>query len=231
MTVISDSEVVDDVPALLADWLHVVSDAGAKALVILGPSVTTEGGTREVLATYSDGPMESLLAGAYSLAASSDFLHWEGPLVVWQNVVWGSEGNSQETNNPSSSWRDHFRSEGLVSFVRVAMELPGNRAFEIYTFTNQQIRSRAEAAAFVLATLGAWPEVRRQLVTARLKLAPHQLLALRLIVAGHSARSMAEHMGITERTANYHVITLADKFCTKGRSALPVRAAWLGLLD
>lgn len=231
MTVTSDSELLDDVPALLADWLHGVSDSGAKALVILGPSVTTEGGTREVLATYSDGPMDSLLAGAYALAASSDFLHWEGPLVVWQSVVWGADGADAAFAKGSPGWRDHFRGEGLVSFVRVAMELPGGRAFEVYTLSTQQIRSRSEAGPFVLATMGAWPEVRRQLTTVRMKLGRREVQALRLVISGHSARSIGEKMGITERTANYFVNALADKFCTKGRSALPVRAAWLGLLD
>lgn len=228
MTVTSDSDPQDDIPALLSDWLHVVSDAGAKALVILGPSVTVESGTREVLAAYGNGPMNSLRAGAHALACSNDFLQWDGPLVAWQDVVWGLEGTSQAA---IKGWRDHFRDDGLISFVRVAMELPGHRAFEVYTLCAQPIRTRVEAASIVLATMGAWPEVRRQLVTSRLKLGAREVEALRLVVAGHSARSIAEHMRITERTATFHVLSLADKFRAKGRASLPMRAAWLGLLD
>lgn len=231
MTVTSDSEVLDGVPALLTDWLHVVTDTGATALVVLGPCVTDDGGTREVIVTHSSRGMRSLLAGATSLAASHDFLNWEGPLVVWQNVVRGSVDAPDDFGAGPMSWRDHFYGDGLVSFVRVALELPGGKCFEIYTLTDQPIRTRFEAAPYVLATMGAWPEVRRQLVPSRLRLSTREAEALRLILGGHSAPTIAAMMGITERTAKYYVNILAEKFCTKGRYFLPMRAAWLGLLD
>lgn len=231
MTVTSDSEVLDGVPALLTDWLHVVTDAGACALVILGPSVTDDAGKREVIVSQATRPMGSLLAGALALAASNDFLAWDGPLVVWQSIVRGAASAHEDGDAGPLSWRSHFFDDGLVSFVRVAMELPGGKCFEIYTLTDQPIRNRAEAAPYVLAAMGSWPDVRRKLVASRLKLSNREAEALRLVLAGHSAPTIADMMGITERTAKYYVNTLAEKFRTKGRYFLPMRAAWLGLLD
>lgn len=231
MTVTSDSEVLDDAQALLSDWLHVVREAGARALVILGPCVTHDEGQREVIATSCNATMDSLLAGALALASSGDFLHWEGPLVAWQDLVRGQSDPPTEPGSGTIGWRDHFRSDGIISFVRVALELPGNRFFEIYTLLDRPLRTRTDAAPHVLAALGSWPDVRRQLVSSRLALSSRETAALRLVAAGHSSRTIAELMGITERTANYFVAVLTEKFRTKGRNTLPMRAAWLGLLD
>lgn len=225
MTVTFDSEWLEDVPAMLGDWLSSIADSGAKAIVILGPSVTDEIGRREVLATCSTEPMDLLSHAARVLSESADFTDW--PLVSWQDIL---RGESDEGLN-AQGWRAFLRNHGLISFVRVAMELPGGKAFEIYTFCAHPIRNRSEAAAFVWATMGAWPDVRRALALTRLKISDREMECLKCVVAGMSAKSIAETMGIKERTATYFVNSLADKFITTGRSTLPRKAAWLGVLD
>lgn len=225
MTVTSDSEWLDDVPAMLGDWLTSIAESGAKAIVILGPSVTDEWGRREVLATHSCEPMDLLHRAARELADSGDFTEW--PLVSWQDLARGDAAEGVV----ATGWRAFLREHGLISYVRVAMELPGNKAFEVFTFCARPIRNRNEAAAFVWATMGAWPDMRRALALTRLKLSAREMECLRCIGAGMSAKSIAEAIGITERTAIYYVNTLAEKFVTKGRSTLPRKAAWLGMLD
>lgn len=226
MTVSSDSEWLEDIPALLGDWLASIVDAGAKALIILGPSVIDPDGRREVLATYATESLDLLHRASLALAASTDFTEW--PLVSWQDLN-RSEGTGLVSNG--AGWRELLHADGLVSCVRVAMELPGNKAFEIFTLCSQPIRSRSEAAAVVWATMGAWPDVRRALSLSRIKLSVRERECLRCLVAGMSARGIAEAMDTSERTATYFVNSLAEKFATKGRSTLPQKAVWLGMLD
>ena len=122
-------------------------------------------------------------------------------------------------------------SSGLSSFVRVAMELPGQRCFEIYTFTEMAVTNRSEAACIAWACIGMWPRIRRALIAQRLRLSPRELQCLWHVCAGLSAKEIAEKMDVTERTASYFITQLATKFGTAGRSSLPQRAAWLGFFD
>lgn len=203
--------------------LDALSDSQADSVVILGPSVTSDEGTREVLASHSKTRGENVSLAAERLAASGDFLAWDGPLVAWQQLT--------SASLLRDDWRSAFADCGLVSFVRVSMELSGNRFFEIYTFTESLIANRQEAASLAWATMGNWPRIRRALAAQRLKLSPRELECLWYVCGGHTARVIGEKMSITERTASFFISSLAAKFGTSGRTALPQRASWLGLFD
>lgn len=203
--------------------LDALSDSHAGAVVILGPSVTSDEGDRELLAAYSRTHNTNLRGAADRLAASRDFLAWDGPLVAWQQLTSASLGHDD--------WRNAFAECGLFSFVRVAMEVSGNRFFEVYTFTESLIANRQEAASLAWATMGNWPRIRRALATQRLKLSPRELECLWYVCGGHTAKAIGEKMSITERTATFFISSLASKFGTSGRTALPQRASWLGLFD
>lgn len=225
MTVISDSDLDEGVPELLSSWLTTVADAGARAIVILGPSVKDAEGKREVLVCQPVVPLDTLHLAVAELASSDDFAQW--PLVSWQNFT----PRGDETLDGRRGWREMMMGDGIHSYVRVALELPGNKAFEIFTLCNRSIQSRADAGVIAWAAMGAWPAVRKALAKKRLKLSTKEQECLQYVCAGLSARSIAERMGTMERNAVYFVNKLTEKFDTKGRLSLPTKAAWLGLLD
>lgn len=156
------------------------------------------------------------------LADSTEFMSQDWPPVAWQQLT------SAES---SVQWRSMLSSSGLASLVRVAMELPGQRCFEIYTFTESPVASRSDAAGVAWACMGMWPRIRRALAAQRLRLSPRELQCLWHVCAGLSAKEIGDAMNVTERTASYFITQLGAKFGTAGRSALPLRAAWLGFLD
>lgn len=225
MTVISDSDLDEGVPELLSNWLTSVADAGARAIVVLGPSVQDAEGSREVLVCQPVEPLDTLHLAAAELANSDDFAEW--PLVSWQNLLHRGE----DAQGAARGWRDLMMGDGIHSYVRVALELPGKKAFEIFTFCNRAIQSRADASSIAWAAMGAWPDVRKALAMKRLKLNSKELECLQYVCAGMSSRTIAEKMGTAERNAVYYVNKLTEKFDTKGRLTLPQKAAWLGLLD
>jgi len=212
----------EDIGTLLSEMLDALSDAKADAVVVLGPSVTSDEGEREVLAYHSRTRSSEVAYASGVLAGSDDFLSWDGPLVGWQQLT---------ATNAQSTWRQVLAEAGLDSFVRVAMELSGNRFFEIYTFTEAPIPSRAEAASLAWATMGNWPRIRRALASQRLKLSPRELECLWYVCGGYTSKAIGDKMNVTERTATFFITSLATKFGTSGRSALPQRASWLGLFD
>lgn len=213
---------LDDINTLLADMLDALSDAHADAVSIMGPSVRSDNGEREVLAAFSHSRSTLIPFASELLAQSNDFLAWDGPLVAWQQLT---------TSMEADGWRKEFSDSGLVSFVRVAIELSGNRFFEIYIFTETIISNRADAATLAWAIMGNWPRIRRALAAQRLKLSPRELECLWYVCGGYTAREIGSKMLITERTATFFINSLSLKFGIKGKNALPQRASWLGLFD
>lgn len=212
----------EHVETVLGQLLEALADAKATAIIILGPSVTSNEGTREVLAVHTTNEPNAVTSAATALASSDDFLAWDGPLVAWQDLAaWSA----------TSAWRERLSSSGWKSFVRVAMELSGNRFFEVYTFTEKAITNRVEAALLAWATSSVWPRIRRALAARRLKLSPREIECLGYVCYGLTSREISEKMNVTERTATHFITALSTKFCTSGRSALPQRASWLGLLE
>ena len=108
----------ENVITLLDDLLDALADTRAVSVAILGPCVTREDGGREVLASHSRTRPDVTEAASNLLADSTDFLSWDWPPVAWQQLA---------SAEPSVLWRSMLSSSGLSSFVRVAMELPGQR--------------------------------------------------------------------------------------------------------
>ena len=209
---------------MLDDLLDALSEEHVQAIIILGPELRTDVGRREVLAAHSRGNSDVVARAAALLAGSTDFESWDGPLVAWQQL-------SSANLDASSGWRGLLLEQGLTSFVRVAMELQGDRHFEFYTLTTARIASRAEAATLAWAAMGSWPPIRRAIAARRLNLSRRELECLSHLCSGLSAAEVAAKMSITERTVTHHISSLARKFGTNGRSALPQLAAWLGAFE
>lgn len=224
--VISDSPLEDgeDVRTLLEDLLDALSEEHVKAVIILGPELRADGGRREVLASHTRNNDKLVASAAAVLASSTDFECWDGPLVAFQQL-------SVSVTEGASGWRTMLLDQGLTSFVRVAMELQGNRFFEFYTFTNARIATRAEASTLAWASMGAWPRIRRAIAAKRLSLSKRELECLHYLCTGLTAAEVAMRMSITERTVTHYISCLARKFGTNGRSALPQLAAWLGKFE
>lgn len=212
----------EDVITLLDDLLTALADIQADGIVILGPGVTDVEGAREVLICHSHARQELTEVASSLLASSPDFLSSDWPLMAWQHLA---------SADPSVHWRSLLASAGLSSLVRVAIELPGQRWFEIYTFTELPVTTRVEAAVVAWACMAMWPRIRRALAARRLRLSPREIQCLWHVCAGLSAKEICKKMDVTERTASYFITQLAAKFGTTGRAALPQRAAWLGLFD
>lgn len=210
--------------SLLQDLVLALADEHVHGVIILGPELKVESGRREVLATHSLSGKLPLRQAADLLVTSSEFERWDGPLVAWQQLT-------SKPHDGSGDWRNLLIQAGLVSFVRVAMELQGNRFFEVYTFTNAPITSRKDAATLAWAMMGSWPSIRRAIATQRLSLGKRELECLHHLCAGLSAAEVSARMQITERTVTHHISSLARKFGTNGRSALPQLAAWLGSFE
>lgn len=213
---------VESLDLLMNEFLDALSDAHAAAIIVLGPSVTSEDGTRKVLAIHARDGIKDLGYSAELLASCGEFLSWDGPLVAWQDV---------HLADFESDWRHYISSAGLASFVRVAFELSGNRFFEFYTFTKVKIQSRSQAALIAWAIYGSWPRIRRAIMTRRLRLSPRELEVLFHLCVGLTSKEIGTKIQITERTVNHFIGSLSEKFCVSGRSALPQRAFWLGFLD
>ena len=228
MTVSFDSTTAEELDDVLVDWVSALSDHGHRSVFVCGPSPIEDDGRRELLACKASTSFEHLHAATQAFVGSSAYVGWNGPLVAWHSL------DRSTPTAQNERWRDLLREDGLRGLVRVAFELPGAKAFEIFTATTHELRNRADAMPIAWASMASWPDARR-LISARrctdLKLNANEVRCLKLIMEGHSAKTIAEAMATSERTANYFVGSLSDKLRTKGRNALPIRGAWLGLLD
>ncbi|NJM44291.1 MAG: hypothetical protein HC858_10550 [Brachymonas sp.] len=148
-----DSVILD---GLFADWMVALQSEAVEAVIVLGPDLRQHEAKRSALAVHP--PRLSTMAQA--LAESDEFSdQWsisDSPLVVWQDISRGSY-------SALSRWRLLALSHGLQSMVRVAFQMPRDKAMECYLMTPRALHHKNDATALVWSILNIWPRVRRSM--------------------------------------------------------------------
>jgi LuxR family transcriptional regulator, quorum-sensing system regulator SolR len=136
----------DELDEMFADWLWALKEFSVMGIVVLAPVIFSEKKLRHAIAVYPP----RLLDAAKQLADSQDFCDtWSAsrsPLVVWQTL-------SSSDRADAANWRNLWRSFGCQSFVRVAFEVPDQRAFECYLFSSDNWQARSEPSMVAWSAL------------------------------------------------------------------------------
>lgn len=216
----SDSTALDP---LLADWLLGLRSQSVEAVIILGPQWLDSGATRRVVAVYPPVLRVAAEALAQSDAFGPAWTASGAPLVAWQHLAKSAfdEGNR---------WRRLCLGHGFQSLVRVEFGLPGGRAFECFLFSSCAFHDRTDAVGVVWSVMNIWPQLRRSIVEAEGLLSPRERQCLALTFDGRTAREVAERIGCSERTVNYHLANAMAKLGVDNKLAAVQRACWLGAL-
>ena len=116
--------------------------------------------------------------------------------------------------------------QGMVSLLTFARREP--------EVTTQELRSKQERMQWLSylcheGTVRHWmPSLYSDLGGA---LSERELEVLRWSSDGHTSSEMAEIMGVTEATVNFHIRNACQKLGTRNKTAAAVRAALMGLLS
>lgn len=143
-----------------------------------------------------------------------------------------------ESDAPGVAWVDATRDEpwlvpwveaGCLGIVRVGMEMPGGKQIEVFAASWNRL-SRPMVAEFVLDLVAVWPQIKRYVLPPLSGLTAQQVKVLNLSLHGLSARECAASLGVTERTVNFHLATIQEKFGTQNKQESISKAIWLGAI-
>lgn len=205
------------------EWLCSMSHLRVKALVVLGPDPFGTPSDRDVFIVYpkqhADAAMMLCRSDAYGAAWRAS----KSPLVAWSNLA---------TLDPSPAWgwMDQFQKEGLVSFVRVEIPLPMERAFECFIFCDDEITDRSKAAEITYAMMSMWPVLKDSITSAKLGISDRERESLLAAADGLTAKETADRMKCTERTVTHHWGNAMKKTRTPNKVAAVQRASLSGLI-
>lgn len=207
----------------MAVWLASIEEIGIETIVVIGPDPFGSASDRIVVAIYPDIHIHNatLLAAGESYGAKWRAVN--SPLVAWQNL-------SNAGYLTDMSWALPWLEVGMLSVVRVEIPLPLGRGFECFLFAGQQLMDRAQAEAIAWRTMSAWPVFKQEVLSHRFDISPRELEAIRHTAEGATAAQTGAAMGVSTRTAQFHLNNAMNKLHAENRVAAIMRACWCGIV-
>jgi LuxR family transcriptional regulator, quorum-sensing system regulator SolR len=215
-----DSAMLD---GLFADWMLALQPEAVEAAIVLAPDLEDMPNKRCVRVVHPP----RLHAMAQALAESDEFGDdWaasDSPLVLWQDISRGSYADL-------SRWRTLALSHGLQSMVRVAFQMPRNKAMECYLMMPRALHNKTEASALVWSIFNIWPMVKRGIGDVVCPLSAREKECLALAFDGLTAAATSEKLACSERTVNYYLSNAMRKLRVDNKLEAAQRAIWYGVI-
>lgn len=201
---------------VLDSFLDQWANVGLRALAILAPDTKCPQYQRPLIVR----PIEFTNA-THALVEDAPFgADW--PTTDHASVVWTN-------TDRGGTWHHHWRELGILTVVRIAKELPGNKQIEVIGGFDCQV-NRDTVARFTLFIASSATQLRSSVLVPLSGLSVQQLRVLQLSMVGHLAKECAAMMGVTERTVNHHLSVVQQKLSSQSKIESIAKAIWLGVL-
>ena len=207
----------------LTNWLNSLADFDARAVLVLGPSAVTEADQRDLVALHPESYRPAAQALADGRAFGAAWRKDSSSLVAFRNLA-GPQ------HDRDMVWIEPWQSVGVVALVRVEISLPFNQAFEAFTMLGTPLKDRRDASEIAWNLMSVWPSVRADFMVNRFKISERESQILKLVAAGKTAREVAVHQSVAERTVTFHLSNIMDKLKAENKAQAIQRACSLGLI-
>ncbi len=209
----------------MSNWLESLADFDARAVLVLGPSASTEAHERELVAVYPETYRPAAEVLAVSRAYGAEWRQESSSLVAFKNLA----GPQQDSDR---IWIDPWLSSGVAALVRVEISLPFDLAFEAFTMLGKTLKDRRDAAEIAWNLMSVWPGVKTDFMVNRFKISERERQILRLLAAGLTAAEVAalEAVNCSARNVTWHLTNIMLKLKADNKAEAIQRACSLGLI-